>query len=547
MSVPDLVPARMVNEFAYCPRLFHLEWVQSRFADNDDTVEGRAQHRRVDQESGRVGDPRENAPFAARSVLLSSSELGLVARIDLVEADGTSVCPVDYKRGSPPSIPERAWEPERVQLCVQGILLREAGYHCDHGELWFAETRQRVRVEFDDALVARTLQLVLDLRAAADTDVTPPPLVDSPKCPRCSLVGLCLPDETNLLAERATLRPRRMVPKDDTARPLYVTQQGAHLGIDKGRVEIRRKGIRIQSLRLIDISQVNLYGNIQVSTQLLRRLFAREIPTCWFSYGGWFSGLAHGMPSKHVELRRRQVVVAAQGGLEIARSVVAAKIRNSRTMLRRNARADVTRQVDQLKVLSEQASEQTSVASLLGVEGAAARTYFGAFGAMLSSTGLPGGEFSFDGRNRRPPEDPVNCLLSFAYALLVKELTVTCLTIGFDPYMGFYHRPRFGRPALALDLAEEFRPLVAESVVLQVVNNGEVKNTDFVVRAGGVSLTRNGRRALITAHERRMATEITHPVFGYKVVYRRLLELQARLLGGYLLAEIPDYPAFTTR
>src|SRR5690606_34797884 len=122
-------------------------------------------------------------------------------------------------------------------------------------------------------------------------------------------------------------------------KPLYVTDQGAWLGKDKGRLEVKRDGQRLASVRLIDVSQVNLYGNVQVSTQLLRELFAREVPVCWFSYGGWFSGIANGLPGRNVELRRRQVIVAAQGGLEIARRIVAGKVQNSRTLLRRNSRA----------------------------------------------------------------------------------------------------------------------------------------------------------------------------------------------------------------
>lgn len=225
-DVPDLVPARMVNEFTYCPRLFFLEWVQARFADNADTVEGRYEHWVVDRESGLAPLPGEGDVVRARSLLLSSPRLGLVARADIVEGDGGTVRPVDVKRGSVPDSPGRSWEPERVQLCVVGLLLREAGYTCDEGELYFAESRRRVAVVFDDDLVARTLGLLADLRLVAASDVPPPPLVDSPKCPRCSLVGICLPDEVNALSSRSTRPPRRLLPRDPAARPLYVTDQG---------------------------------------------------------------------------------------------------------------------------------------------------------------------------------------------------------------------------------------------------------------------------------------------------------------------------------
>ncbi len=548
-DIPDLVPARMVNEFSYCPRLFFLEWVHAQFADNVDTVEGRWHHRAVDEQAGAVPLPGEGEVRIARSVMLSSTALGLVAKIDLLEgAPERTVVPVDTKRGAPPDLPERAWEPERVQVCIQGLLLREHGYRCEQGMLWFAETRQRVAVVLDDALVERTEELLADLRNVAASSEAPPPLVDSPKCPRCSLVGICLPDETNTLAERSAMPPRQLVPRGDAPKPLYVTEQGAVIGKDKGRLEVTKHGERIASVRVIDVSQVCIYGNVQMSSQVLRELFAREIPVCWFTYGGWFSGVAEGLPGRNVELRRRQTIVAAQGGLEIARRVVNGKILNSRTLLRRNTRERSDEVLGQLKRLADRALEVTSTGSLVGVEGTAARLYFGAFPTMLrEEKRLPGSPFSFEGRNRRPPTDPVNCLLGYVYGLLTKELTATAFGIGFDPYQGFFHRPRFGRPALALDLAEEFRPLIAESVVVNLVNNGEVTVGDFLIRAGGVTLTQSGRKAVLAAYERRLATELRHPLFGYRASYRRILEVQCRLLAAHLLGEIPAYVPVTTR
>ncbi len=155
--------------------------------------------------------------------------------------------------------------------------------------------------------------------------------------------------------------------------------------------------------------------------------------------------------------------------------------------------------------------------------------------------------FAFEHRNRRPPKDPVNALLSLAYAMLAREWTATLLSVGFDPFLGFYHQPRYGRPALALDLMEEFRPLIADSAVITAVNNEEIREKDFISTLGSVALTAEGRSRFIEVYERRMSQEIAHPVFGYSISYRRVLEVQARLLGRYLAGEIPDYPSFTTR
>lgn len=547
----------MVNEFAYCPRLFFLEWVQARFADNSDTVDGRYQHRVVDAESGRAPGPEHAADLrGARSLLISAPSLGLIGRIDLLEGHQGVVTPVDYKRGQPAPGAGRAWDPERRQLAVHALMLRDAGYTVDRAVLYFVETRERVDVELTELLLEETLASVVRLRAVAARDQAPPPLVDSPKCPRCSLVGLCLPDEHNLLLARSERAPRRLVPSDQAARPVYLTEAGSSVSVRSERLEVCGRPsrdpaapVRKTSIRLLDVSQVNAFGNVQVSTQALRQLFVRDIPVLYFSGGGWLEGIAQGLPSKHVQLRIRQVAAVGNGGLPAARMIVRGKIRNCRVLLRRNGRTDTAKPVAELAELATRAAEAGSVASLLGVEGAAARTYFQAFATMIRADQqhLPGLPFGFEGCNRRPPRDPVNCLLSFGYALLVKDLVATCVGVGLDPYLGVFHRPRFGRPALALDLAEEFRPLLADSVAINVINNGEVRPHHFVVRAGGVALTADGRKAVIAAYERRLDVEVTHPVYRYRITYRRVLEVQARVLAAWLLGEVPDYAAFTTR
>ena len=544
-DVPDLVPARMVNEFEYCPRLFYLEWVQSRFEDNPDTVEGRYVHRNVDAGGGRIDDPDEDSPVRkARSVTVSSENLGIIAKADIIEGKGNKVTPVEVKRGRSPKHGP-AWSPELVQICAIGLILQDNGYDYSEGQIFFAESRERVKVPFDEKLVWQTLNVLKGLKEVAGSPDPPPPLVDSPKCPRCSLVGICLPDETNLLANRSDVPPRRLTPRDSAARPLYVTEQGTRIGVSKGRVTVSQQKEVLQEVRLIDVSQVSIYGNVQISSQAMRAMFDQQVPVCWFSYGGWFQGIAHGLPSKHVDLRRRQVAIAAQAGLPIAQKMVEGKIRNSRTLLRRNSRSEVKPILEQLKATADQTAEVDTIESLLGVEGVAARLYFSRFSAMLKDDSL--GTFDFQGRNRRPPRDPVNCLLSYAYSLLTKDLTAVALAVGFDPYLGVFHKPRFGRPALALDLAEEFRPLIADSTVVNVINNGEIQENGFTVRAQGVALTQQGRRSFIAAYERRLDQEVTHPVYGYKITYRRVLEVQARMLGAYLLGEIPDYAPFMTR
>ena len=319
------------------------------------------------------------------------------------------------------------------------------------------------------------------------------------------------------------------------------------VGIDGGRLVVSKHREPLASVRLIDVLHVAAYGNVQVSAQALRTMFERDIDVFHFSYGGWLLGLTTGLPSKNVMLRIRQSTAAARGQLDEARRMIAGKIRNCRVLLRRNGGDSVARVVGQLADLAQQAEQASSAAELLGLEGVAARLYFGAFPALIGrADGLPGPGFT-GLRNRRPPTDAVNCLLSFCYGLLTKEMMAACLAVGFDPYVGLFHRPRFGRPALALDLAEEFRPLLADSTVLTVVNNCEVGSSDFLVRAGAVTLTAGGRKAVIRAWERRMTTQVRHPLFGYTVSYRRAVELQARILAARLIGELPSYEPLVTR
>jgi CRISPR-associated protein Cas1 len=485
-------------------------------------------------------------------ITLSAERYGLIARLDLLEGEGQTVTPVDYKRGGVPDTPERSWEADRVQLCVQALILRENSYTCTEGYLYYAESRERVRIPIDAELVTRTLSLLEEARRTAEGGVIPPPLVDSPKCPRCSLVGICLPDEVRYLVDGPVDEdgPRRLVPARDDALPVYVSSQGMTVGKSGDRLEIKERGKLVQEVRMLDVSQLCLFGNVQVTTQAQKELLERGAAVCYFTYGGWFYGMATGPMHKNVELRRNQYAAAADEGrsLSLAARFVEAKIKNSRTLLRRNGIGVPDEALDRLADLAKEAVKAESQESLLGLEGLAARIYFSQFSSMLKPKGEGAvAQFDFTGRNRRPPRDPVNAMLSYAYSLLAKDFTVTAQAVGLDPYLGFYHQPRYGRPSLALDLMEEFRPLIGDSVVIGLINNGEITSKDFISRGGAWSLTPEGRRTFLTAYDRRMDQLVTHPLFGYSISYRRILEVQVRLLGRHLAGELAEYPQFLTR
>lgn len=575
-----LVPARMINEVIYCERLMYLEWVQGEWADNAFTADGQVVHRRVNErpsplrrsdEAEAPAEPDER-PYEARSVWLSSERLGITAKMDLVEVEGSRVVPVEYKRSSRPDVPKGAYPPELAQVCAQVLLLREHGYECPHGEIYYAKDRRRVVLEIDEALIQTTIAAAARARELSEQGVLPPPLDDSPKCNGCSLVGICLPDETRALAAasapsappddrspsfevgddpwdlapKAPTHVRRLFPARDDKQSLHVQAQGALLRLDGERVIVQGKGDAPRPVRIANTSHISLYGNIQITTPAIRRLLERNVPVLFFSYGGWFSGQTVANDSKNVQLRIAQYRASQNSPqcVRLARGFVASKILNCRTLLRRNHSAPPAVALSELKQLARKARNAEAIESLLGIEGTAARRYFGEFSGMLKGVN---DAFDLDGRNRRPPRDPVNALLSFCYSLLTKEFTLALRTAGLDTMLGFYHQPHFGRPSLALDLMEEFRPVIADSVVIGAINTGVIQSDDFIRAAGAVSLTPAARKRLILAFERRMDQLVTHPVFDYRVSYRRVLEVQARLLGRVLLGELPAYPEFRVR
>lgn len=549
----------MLNEVVYCPRLYYLEHVAGEWDDSADTVSGRRVHRRVDASSSTMPSPDE-VPcdgLQARSVTVVSLADGIVAKVDVIESADGKVTPVDYKRGSAPDpqrVPGGLWPADRVQIAAQVLALRANGYACDEGVVYYAASKTRVTLPVDDERVEEVRRAVADARRIEETPALPPPLVDSPKCPRCSLVGICLPDETNALCAgegpKDESRPiRQLLPGDDGRHPCHVQANGATVGKNAGILEVRLRDGTTEEVRIREVSHLSLFGHVHVTTGVIHEMCSQGIGISFFSTGGWYYGTLQGVATVSVGNRIAQFRAAADpaASLALARAFVSGKILNCRTLIRRNADPAPSRALAQMKSLAEEASRVGSLESLLGVEGSAARTYFSELGALLSPRSGASATFDFTGRNRRPPRDPVNALLSLGYALLLKDCRVALLAAGLDPTVGFLHQPRPGRPALALDLMEEFRPLVADSVVLSVVNTEEVGAGDFVKAAGAVALSDRGRKAFLSAYERRMRQEVTHPIFGYRATYRRILEVQARLLARALIGEVPGYPSFQTR
>ncbi len=573
----DLIPVRALNQVSYCPRLYYLQYVESVMPMNEHVEEGLFAHRRIDDPDLASRTRKEGDSFHTRSIAVSSERLGLSAKLDLIEETGGKVCPIEYKRSAGPSGTDGQpdyWENDAIQLCAQGMLLEEEmGVSVSTGILYYIGSKRRVEVPLDDALRARTLQAIQTIRELSQRDAPPEPLPAElrHRCFGCSLATICQPEETLYCLGRQQLTPAeeaaagitRVLPQSDDGAVLYLQEPGSHVGKRSEHLVVRKDGAEIQRVPIAAIRQVVVFGNVQVSTQALECLATLEVPVVYMTGYGRFIATFQPAPTKNVLLRVNQYRLFGdpQRALMLAKAVVKAKISNQRTLLMRCLRSrspdetvngtESSRGSDEpaardMADLLHRLERIVDPAVLLGTEGQAAALYFSQLPRMLKAPS-PGREFDFKSRNRRPPRDPVNALLSFGYALLLKDCFSALCTVGFDPYCGFYHAGRHGKPSLALDLMEEFRAIIADSVALTLINTGGLTPKDFLVWGQACQLTEEGRKKFFAAYEQRRATVISHPVFGYKMSYSRMLEVQARMLAAHVRGDIPQYTGFTVR
>lgn len=593
LEVQPVLPVRRLNNYVYCPRLFYFQWVENIFQESADTVVGSMIHRNVDAPS-RLDEEKakalaENLPEGARlrSLRLESETLGLVGLVDLVEGGPEGAQIVDYKKGSADRTAEgerEAREPESIQTGAYALLLREQGVNVTGAVIYYAADKRRVPVELTEELLAKTKQAISDAKALAASGRCPPPLKNDPRCLGCSAYPICLPNESLWWAKAGraakpdnqlhfgfstppddqlhdrilealefaaesgkgppTLEPPR--PDRNDGEVLVVQTPGAQIGQRGEQLIVSLKGEEVRKLPGQQVRAIYCYGAVQLTAQAVATCLELGIDVAYFSPAGRFIGLLRGLPASGVDARRGQYRLFELPGvrLQLAREVIRAKIHNQRVMLMRNG--DVPDRVLSLLVGFRDATERVSeLTELLGIEGNAAALYFEQFESMLKQR--EDWKFEWRGRNRRPPRDPVNALLSLGYSMLAKELAGVCHVVGLDPFLGFMHQPRYGRPALALDLMEEFRPLLADSVAISLINRGELGPEDFIRSANGTFLNDRGRKAFWEAWFRRFDTEVSHPEFGYKMAYRRMLEVQARQLWRFVRGEATAYHGFTTR
>jgi len=333
---------------------------------------------------------------------------------------------------------------------------------------------------------------------------------------------------------------------------LFVTTEGAYLRKDGQTVAVRIDKQTKLRVPLHNLDGIVCFGRVSMSPALMGACADAGVSVSFCKENGRFLAAVNGFTSGNVLLRRRQYRTAddPQLSLTAARSVVIGKLANCRTVLRRAARDSGTparseslgRTANRLTASIHEATNTTELNSLRGIEGEAATVYFSAFNNMIN---VPASEFGYTRRSRRPPLDPLNALLSFAYTLLAHDLRSACEATGLDPQVGFLHRDRPGRPGMALDLMEEFRPFFADRMVLSLINPQQIQPRNFTLQeSGAVFLNEAGRKVFLTSWQQRKQETITHPFLNEKTTVGLLPHLQARLMARHLRGDLDGYPPF---
>ena len=540
------IPLSQINTYVFCPRRFYYESVEGHQVINEHVEEGKIKHTRVDKE---MKDRNERGAKVSRRQYLASDTLGVSGYLDLIEEKNGVPCPVEYKKAGTGN-----WLNDQVQLCLQGMLIEETtGTTVPHGYIYYIGSKRRRKIVFDTELRQISRDFVSDAESLLQTRKIPEPVHDN-RCNGCSVRGICLPDEVAYLNELDD-RPKRIKPALGIDNVLYVDEQGCILKKTGKRLLVVKESETIRDIPLIHLGQVVLCGNISVTTPVMQTLLNEGIPIVYLSAYGRYQGALMPQISRNSLLRVAQHRAAddPEKCLALAKAFVHGKISNMRMMLQRRKwrgkaeteaeEATIELSIEGMRKMRGRLPRAENLPELLGLEGNASADYFRSFSSMLNAEM----GFSFEHRTRRPPKDPTNALLSFAYSLLTADVISAIQIVGLDPYVGFFHQQTYGRPCLALDMMEEFRPIIADSVVVTLINNRQITPDDFTQSHGGWFLKDPARKKFYAAYEKRKNETITHPVFKYKISFRRALELQVRLLAKCLMGEIETYTPLTVR
>ncbi|NET16272.1 MAG: type I-D CRISPR-associated endonuclease Cas1 [Okeania sp. SIO1H6] len=325
----------------------------------------------------------------------------------------------------------------------------------------------------------------------------------------------------------------------------YITHEDAFIGKNDERLVVKADKQKLLDIPLIKVDGIVVLGRATVSPQVVMELLSRQLPLSFLTANGKYLGRLEPEMTKNIFVRSAQWKAAGKSeqAVHAVKGFVRGKLKNYRNILLRRQREsselDFQLPLKKLEAVIAPINSTNNIDSLRGLEGAGSAAYFSCFNQLIK-----GSDFTFEARRRRPPTDPVNSLLSLGYSLLRHDVQSAVNIVGFDPYLGYLHYERYGRPSLALDLMEEFRPLVVDNMVLSVLNKGLLTPADFTSEpiSGAVSLTKEGLKVFLRAYEQKKPTQFKHPVIQRKCSYQEAFEFQGRLLAKYLMGETDKYP-----
>ena len=526
----DPIPISLVANYMFCPRRAWLEAVGEK-VDSAQIMRGTYDHRKVDRYEGAPDTDSYQA------VNIRHEEWGVSGKLDAAKMTDDGIVIREYK-ATPVKRAMIVTDAMRTQLALQAACLEDMGFHVAGTEIFFTTHHRLVEVSLDETDFENAHKAVEETRALVNMEHAPEPLEDSARCLRCSHVGICLPEERKLHA----VTHKVMVSSPDN-QVTHLATPGAKAFTRAGRMIVQKNGEELASVPLDTMQGLQIYGNTDLSSGLIRELMWRDIPIVWCSGTGRMYGWAMPSYGPNGEQRVDQHVASHEGRLGLAREFIAAKIHNQTVLLRRSESDNPV--LAQMKHIEKQVANANRWQDVLGLEGESAALYFSQFGHLIKVNRQA--EWPWVARMRRPAPDALNALLDFTYTLLLSDCVRAIISCGLDPHAGFLHSSKRNKPALALDLMEEFRAPIADSVVQTVINNGEINADGFTSALGSVRMTDATRKAVIRAYERRMATEITHPIFKYKASWRRTVEIQARMILGYLDGSQKEYRGIRIR
>jgi CRISPR-associated protein Cas1 len=544
---PDgLLRVQSLHALEYCERLFYLEEVEDTRRADEAVFAGRALHEQLRKE-----DPDADGEWTSREV--TSEALGLTGKVDALRRRDGVLVPYEHKRGRPhrDGKAATAWPSDALQVAAYTLLLEEesGGAPIPEARIRYHAENITVRVPVDETMRQRVREAIARARTLRSSLERPPVTSNDRLCLKCSLAPVCLPEEDRFATD-GEWEPVRLFPPERDLHSLHVVEPGARVGrsADTLTVELPGKTQPPQSFPVEEVGAVVLHGNAQISTQAIHLCASRGIGVHFLSAGGKYVTAA--VPdSAAVQRRIRQyrALTDPDAALALARRLARAKIENTlRYLLRSTAKGRRTPELlDALgtmrKTLSSIATAETPDA-IRGHEGLAARAWFAILPTLLRGD-VPG-DLMPTGRNRRPPRDRFNALLSFGYALLYQHVLSAIRVVGLEPALGFYHTPRSSAHPLVLDLMELFRLTLWDIPLVGSLNRLHWNpETDFQAHPGRVWLTPDGRRKAIRLFEARLEEHWKHPVLDYSLTYARLTELEVRLLEK----EWTDHPGLFAR